>query len=71
MLNKQLTKDGYKRLRKLLPLCTEQNFFKFDDLLVIGISADVIKDYLNQNPSKKFRTWLIDNGYSVKITVEK
>jgi hypothetical protein len=71
MLNRQLTPEESKEVCSILDLCEDQFFFKFDDLIIKGLPVDIIKDYVAEKPTKKFRTWLIDNGHSVNITTEK
>jgi len=64
---KNFTQSEVNKMLKLVKLCEKQAFFTFDDLLIKGERVAVIKNYVSQNPSKKFRTWLIDNNYAVKV----
>lgn len=52
--------ENYDKMLELLGLSNDVHCFEFDGLLVKGYKVDVIKEYIKQNPSKKFRVWLID-----------
>ena len=47
--------------------CKSLEVFTYDDLLINGTPAQLITNYLKMNPSKKFRTWLIDEGLVIKL----
>jgi len=55
--------EKYNNLRNQ---CKEIQIFVYDGLLIKGYPSHVITDYLNENPSKKFRTWLIDNDLLIR-----
>ena len=50
------------KVRDLVIKCKDHNTFKFEGLLINGYRVDIVKAYVKENPSKKFRTWLIDKG---------
>jgi len=61
-----LNTEQYKEIIRLCMLTKEYLCFEFDGLLIKGNVANVMKQYVIENPSKKLRTWLIDNDYVVK-----
>ena len=63
---KGIPKVSIKKVLKLLHLCSDYNTFEFDGLLIDGDKVDITKHYVNENPSMKFRTWLIDTGLVIK-----
>lgn len=62
---RELTDAELERSLSLLDSCAESHTFKFTNLLCNGIVVNVVKEYVTSNPSKKFRTWLIDNGHVI------
>lgn len=60
----------YKELLELVRLCEDVYTFRFDGLLILGYKVDIVKEYLELNPSKKFRTWLIDRGFVINETLD-
>lgn len=55
-----------EKLEELRDKCNVICAFKYDGLLVKGLVTEVIRRYLKENPSKKFRTWLIDKNLVIK-----
>ncbi len=52
-----------EKLVELRNKCITIGVFEYDnELLVLGNKDAVILKYLQENPSKKFRIWLIDSG---------
>jgi len=62
MSQSEFTETEYEILYKLTSLCKEYHVFQFDDLVIKGMKVDVIKRFLKERPSMKFRTWLIAKG---------
>lgn len=53
------------KLCDLNKLCKPFECFVYDDLICVGTSVGVIKQYIKEDSSKKVRTWLIDMGYVI------
>lgn len=62
----KLTDSEYEKLFELQAKCKKYYCFEFDGLLVDGYMVDVTKTYVKINPSKEFRTWLIDCNLVIK-----
>lgn len=65
MNDQEFTDTQYDEIRKLHLLTKEFPCFEFDGMLIKGNVIEVIKKYLKENPSKKFRTWLLDNNFVI------
>lgn len=66
-INPEPLDDDTKRIFDLLNLCKEVECFKFDDLLIFGNRVSIVKQYMKENPSKPFRTWLIDTKFGKQV----
>lgn len=58
--------EYYRRISELSNLCKNVDVFEFEGRFFSGNITATIKAYLNENPSKGFFVWLIDNGLEVK-----
>ena len=58
--------DEINKVWALTKRCKEHNTFEYDGLLVDGYHVDIAKRYVLENPSKKFRTWIIDEDLVIK-----
>jgi len=56
----------YNKIVELVNKCKDHYTFEFEGLLIDGEKVDIIKRYLKINPSKSFRTWLIDFELVIK-----
>ncbi len=63
---KTAIKASIPKTLKLVNLCSDYSCFEFQDLLIDGNKVDIVKHYVKENPSMKFRTWLIDTGLVIK-----
>jgi len=63
-ITRNFNSKDYELISKLVCLCEPSNTFIFDGLTVKGDVVHVVKEYVSENPSKKFRIWLIDKGYT-------
>ena len=52
-------------MERLINLCKDYQTFVFLNLIIKGNRIAVVKRYEKENPSKKFRTWLIDSNLVV------
>ena len=50
------------RKQIFLTLCTTLESFIYDGMVIKGNKENVIDRFINENPSKKLRTWLIDKN---------
>jgi|GEM_PF-4726766 len=58
--------DNPTKLMELIGLCEERPCFIYDGLLIAGAKVFIVKKYLQENPSKKFRTWLRDSKHFIQ-----
>lgn len=58
--------EYYRRLSDLSELCKQVEVFEFEGCYFSGNIVGTIKAYLQENPTKGFFVWLIDNGLEVK-----
>lgn len=65
-LHHQPTANQFNKAKELLELCVIPVVFLFDDLLIRGNPAFIVKEYVVKNPSKSFRQWLIDSPYYIQ-----
>lgn len=63
----EFTNEQYTKIRELSKLCKDYPSFVFENEVFKGLHVYVIKDYIKENPSKKFRIWMIDKGYRLNI----
>lgn len=62
MVQQEFTEQEYDKIMELLRLCKDYHMFQFDDLVIRGLRVKIIKQFIKEKPSMKFRTWLIDRG---------
>jgi len=55
-------KGDSKLQRELFSKIKSITAFKYDGLLIEGEICEIVTRYCRLNPSKKFRTWLIDEN---------
>ncbi len=58
--------EYYRKISELSNLCKNVDVFEFEGRFFSGNITATIKAYLNENPSKGFFVWLIDNELEVK-----
>lgn len=44
--------------------------FVMDDELFSGVAYDLVEQYVRENPTEKFRTWLINKGLRIETDVK-
>lgn len=57
----QLRESDEAEFCRLLAIVNSE-IFEFDGLIVPGNPSTIIKEYLQERPSKPFRVWLIDKN---------
>ena len=62
---KELNESQLERVLELLESCNNYHAFIFEGSVIKGDRATVVKRYVLENSSKKFRIWLIDKGYVI------
>lgn len=55
--------SNIERITELVNLCKKHHTFKYENLICNGYYVDVVKLYVAENPSAKFRTWLVNKGF--------
>lgn len=63
---KGIPKVNLSKVIKLVKLCFDYSCFEFEGLLIDGDKVNIVKHYVNENPSVPFRTWLINTGIVIK-----
>ena len=64
--NRTIEEQRIDKILELTSLCKEHSTFEFEGLLIDGYTVDTVKMYVDSNPSKKFRTWLVDKNLVLK-----
>lgn len=62
---KEIEDSDYGKMMLLLGETVVLGYFKYQELICRGDNVDVVRKYIIEKPSKKFRIWLIDNNYVV------
>ena len=61
----EFTHSEYLKIAQLTMACEKVGCFSLDGSIFIGNMVDLVKKYVIENPSKKFRIWLIDLGLEI------